>query len=41
VTLTGKDELGSRPDLANNPIDVFVAVYDALNSIRLRYISPF
>jgi amidohydrolase len=41
VTIRGKGGHGSRPDLANNPIDCFVAVYNALSAIRLRYVSPF
>lgn len=41
VKITGKDGHASRPDLANNPLDCFVSIYDALNGIRLRTISPF
>lgn len=32
---------GSRPDLANSPIECFVDIYTALSAIRLRKISPF
>ena len=39
--IVGKSGHGSRPDLANNPIDCFVAVYNAINAMRMRYISPF
>ncbi|MDR0863228.1 MAG: amidohydrolase [Oscillospiraceae bacterium] len=41
VTITGQDGHGSRPDLSNNPIDCFVAVYNAISTIRLRKISPY
>lgn len=41
VVLSGSDGHGSRPDLANHPLDCFVAIYNALNTIRLKYISPF
>ena len=32
---------GSRPDLSNNPIDCFNAIYSGMNTIRSRYFSPF
>lgn len=41
IKIIGKDGHGSRPDIANNPLDCFVAIYNALNMIRLKYISPF
>lgn len=41
VVITGRDGHGARPDLANNPLDCFVAVYEALNSFRLKNISPY
>jgi amidohydrolase len=41
VTLRGRGGHGSRPDLANNPIDCFVAAYNALSALRLRLVSPF
>ncbi len=41
VTLRGKEGHGSRPDLANNPIDCFAAFYGALQSLRLREADPF
>ncbi|MDR2665151.1 MAG: amidohydrolase [Oscillospiraceae bacterium] len=41
VTLRGRGGHGSRPDRSNNPVDCFVAVYNALVSIRLRRTSPF
>ncbi|MDR2656736.1 MAG: amidohydrolase [Oscillospiraceae bacterium] len=41
VTLRGRGGHGSRPDLANSPVDCFNALYSALSSIRLRCVSPF
>jgi amidohydrolase len=41
VTLTGKGGHGSRPDLANSPLDCFTALYQSLKDIRLNHISPF
>ncbi|MDR1216988.1 MAG: amidohydrolase [Oscillospiraceae bacterium] len=41
VTLRGQGGHGSRPDLSNNPLDCFVALYNALTSIRLKSVSPF
>lgn len=41
VRIIGKGGHGARPDLANNPIDCFVAVCNALNSVRLRTVNPF
>lgn len=41
VRIIGKSGHGSRPDLANNPIDCFVAICNSLNSVRLRMINPF
>lgn len=41
VTLKGKGGHGSRPDLANNPVDCFVAIQNALQSVVTRKISPF
>ncbi|MDR1217514.1 MAG: amidohydrolase [Oscillospiraceae bacterium] len=41
VTLRGLGGHGSRPDLANNPVDCFVAAYNALTALRLRLVSPF
>lgn len=39
--INGKGGHGSRPDLANSPIDCFTAIYEALNRIRLRKINPY
>ncbi|MDR1588967.1 MAG: amidohydrolase [Oscillospiraceae bacterium] len=41
ATLRGRGGHGSRPDRANSPVDCFVAVYNALASVRLRRASPF
>jgi amidohydrolase len=41
VTIIGKGGHGSRPDLANSPLDCFTALYQALKDIRLKHISPF
>lgn len=40
VELIGKGGHGSRPDLANNPIDCFVAIAGALKDVRMRHIAP-
>ncbi len=40
IKLTGKTGHGSRPDLANNPIDCFLAIGNALKDLRMKYISP-
>lgn len=39
--IVGKGGHGSRPDMANSPIDCFTAVYEELNRIRMRKISPY
>ena len=39
--IVGKGGHGSRPDMANSPIDCFTAIYEELNRIRLRKISPY
>jgi len=39
-TLTGKGGHGSRPDLSNNPIECFVAIYECIKSIRMNYVAP-
>jgi amidohydrolase len=41
ITFKGHGGHGSRPDLANSPLDCFVHFYGALKSMRERYISPF
>lgn len=41
VKISGKGGHGSRPDQSVSPIDCFVAVYAAMNAIRMRSVSPF
>lgn len=41
VTVRGRGGHGSRPDLANNPIDCYNAIAAALQTVPLRDISPF
>lgn len=38
--LTGLGGHGSRPDLAHSTLDCFVAVYEALQALRMKYIHP-
>ena len=40
IRLYGKGGHGSRPDLANNPLDCFVAVLNQLKDVRYKYIAP-
>ncbi|MCI8514003.1 MAG: amidohydrolase [Lachnospiraceae bacterium] len=39
--IVGQGGHGSRPDMANSPIDCFTAIYEELNRIRLRKINPY
>lgn len=41
ITIKGSGGHGSRPDQAVSPIDCFVAVYEGMNALRMRKISPF
>ena len=41
VKIKGKSGHGSRPDQAVNPIDCFVAIYNGIQSMRMRKHSPF
>lgn len=41
IHIKGTGGHGSRPDLANNPLDCFVAFYQSLAGIRLREVSPY
>lgn len=41
IHIEGTGGHGSRPDLANNPLDCFVAFYQSLAGIRLREVSPY
>ncbi len=40
IRIIGKGGHGSRPDLANNPLDCFTAFYRDIQMIRMKYISP-
>lgn len=41
VTIKGESGHGSRPYLANNPLDCFVDIYEGLKSMRMNNFSPF
>jgi amidohydrolase len=41
ITIRGRGGHGSRPDLANSPLDCFASLYQSLKDIRLKHISPF
>ena len=41
IYIQGAGGHGSRPDLANSPLDCFTHFYLAFKSLRERYISPF
>ena len=40
-TIKGSGGHGSRPDMANNPIDAFTAIYTGMQSLRLRECDPY
>lgn len=40
IRLKGKAGHGSRPDKANNPIDCFLAIGNALKDLRMKYVAP-
>lgn len=40
IELTGQGGHGSRPDLANSPLDCFISIANQLKDVRLKYISP-
>ena len=40
IALTGTGGHGSRPNLANNPLDCFVAIANDLNTFRMKCIPP-
>lgn len=40
IRLIGKNGHGSRPDLANNPIDCFLTLGSAMKDLRMKYVSP-
>lgn len=41
IHIKGNGGHGSRPDLANNPLDCFTAFYQSLAGIRIRQINPY
>ncbi len=41
VKIHGRGGHGSRPDLANNPIECMVAILNSVYNIRMKYLSPF
>ena len=41
ITLHDRGGHGSRPDLAVNPVDCFVAIYNGLQAARLTKVTPF
>ncbi len=41
ITIEGSGGHGSRPDQAISPIDCFCAIYQGMESLRLRRITPF
>lgn len=40
IELVGKGGHGSRPDLANNPLDCFISIMNQLKDVRVKYIPP-
>lgn len=41
IGIKGRGGHGSRPDIANNPIDCFNAIYTALSAARSREVNPY
>ena len=41
VKLIGKTAHGSEPNVGRSPIDCFNAIYNAMQSLRMKYASPF
>lgn len=41
IHIKGSGGHGSRPDLANNPLDCFTAFYQSLSAMRIRKIEPY
>lgn len=41
MIIKGKGGHGSRPDMAANPIDCYVAVMNAMNDFRMKHVDPF
>lgn len=40
ITIKGKSGHGSRPDLANSPIDCFVDFHNRLTTMRMQHLDP-
>ena len=40
IILNGTGGHGSRPDLANHPLDCFVSIMNDLNTLRMKYVAP-
>lgn len=40
ISIIGKGGHGSQPNMANNPIDCFVDIYQNINLIPIKYIPP-
>jgi len=41
IRLIGRGGHGSRPDMAANPIDCYVALMNGLNEFRMKHVDPF
>ncbi|MCQ2402066.1 MAG: amidohydrolase [Lachnospiraceae bacterium] len=41
MIIRGRGGHGSRPDMAVNPIDCYVAVMNAMNDFRMKHVDPF
>ncbi|MBR5265096.1 MAG: amidohydrolase [Clostridia bacterium] len=41
LTIKGRGGHGSRPDMSVSPVDCFVAVYNGINTIRMRNCDPY
>ena len=41
LNIKGHGGHGSRPDLADSPIECFRAIHNSLSDLRMQYISPF
>lgn len=41
VKITGKTAHGSEPNIGISPIDCFVSMYSTIQSLRMKYASPF
>ena len=41
IRLTGQSGHGSRPDLGRSALDCFAAIYQDMNMLRMKYVSPY